>query len=120
MISNGWKRTSLGFLFAMVLLLRVRSSGSSLVAAAGSSDKQWPFNDSIAECSREEEGLMESEISRRFLEQTNRISYGALKSDQATCGNGARGKPYSNSCLPTPSNTVNRGCFKVYRCRSKL
>ncbi|KAK9288131.1 hypothetical protein L1049_016579 [Liquidambar formosana] len=79
-----------------------------------------PCNGSIAECDEDYEHLMETEISRRFLEQKKYISPGALKRDQPVCNGGARGEAYSNSggCLPPPSNPENRGCPKYYRCRS--
>ncbi|KAJ1407302.1 Rapid ALkalinization Factor [Sesbania bispinosa] len=77
-------------------------------------------NGSIAECNQDDELLMESEISRRFLEQKRYISDGALKRDKPVCNGGASGEAYSKSggCLPPPSNTYNRGCSKYYRCRS--
>ncbi|XP_057420975.1 protein RALF-like 32 [Lotus japonicus] len=77
-------------------------------------------NGSIAECNQEDELLMESEISRRFLEERRYISPGALKRDKPVCNGGASGEAYSKSggCLPPPSNPYNRGCSKYYRCRS--
>ncbi|TYH49838.1 hypothetical protein ES332_D10G163000v1 [Gossypium tomentosum] len=77
-------------------------------------------NGSIRECNEANEMLMESEISRRFLEQKRYISPGALKRDQPVCRGGAGGEAYSKSggCLPEPSNHYNRGCSKYYRCRS--
>lgn len=77
-------------------------------------------NGSIAECNQEDELLMESEISRRFLEQKKYISNGALQRDKPVCNGGGSGEAYSNSggCLPPPSNPHNRGCSKYYRCRS--
>ncbi|XP_061373046.1 protein RALF-like 32 [Gastrolobium bilobum] len=77
-------------------------------------------NGSIAECNEEDEMLMESEISRRFLEQKRYISDGALKRDKPVCNGGATGEAYSKTggCLPPPANPYNRGCSKYYRCRS--
>ncbi|KAK7400066.1 hypothetical protein VNO78_11265 [Psophocarpus tetragonolobus] len=77
-------------------------------------------NGSIAECNQEDELLMESEISRRFLEQKRYISNGALQRDKPVCDGGGSGEAYSKTggCLPPPSNPQNRGCFKYYRCRS--
>ncbi|KAJ7957263.1 Rapid ALkalinization Factor [Quillaja saponaria] len=77
-------------------------------------------NGSIAECNEENELLMESEISRRFLEQKRYISPGALKRDQPVCRGGASGEAYSKAggCLPPQSNPATRGCSKYYRCRS--
>ncbi|XP_022138047.1 protein RALF-like 32 [Momordica charantia] len=80
-----------------------------------------PCNGSIAECNTEKEMLMESEISRRFLEQQKKyISIGALKKDRPACDGSGRGQPYtkSGSCVPPPSNPYDRGCSKIYRCRS--
>ncbi|KAK7359310.1 hypothetical protein VNO77_01265 [Canavalia gladiata] len=77
-------------------------------------------NGSIAECNLEDELLMESEISRRFLQQKSYISNGALKRDKPVCNGGGSGEAYSKTggCLPPPSNPENRGCSKYYRCRS--
>ncbi|ESW25620.1 hypothetical protein PHAVU_003G051400 [Phaseolus vulgaris] len=77
-------------------------------------------NGTIADCNQEDELLMESEISRRFLEQKSYISNGALQRDKPVCNGGGSGEAYSNSggCLPPPSNPHNRGCSKYYRCRS--
>ncbi|KAI5653984.1 hypothetical protein M9H77_31171 [Catharanthus roseus] len=77
-------------------------------------------NGSIAECNEEVEILMDSEISRRFLEQKKYISTGALKRDQPVCNGGNAGQPYSRSegCLPPQSNPhYDRGCSTYYRCR---
>lgn len=79
----------------------------------------YTCNGSIAECNQEHELLMESEVSRRFLEEKY-ISKGALERDKPVCDSGARGEAYSKSegCLPPPSNPPSRGCSKYYRCRS--
>ncbi|KAE8725946.1 Methyltransferase family protein [Hibiscus syriacus] len=69
-------------------------------------------NGSIGDCDEADEMLMESETSRRFLEQKRYISPGALKRDQPVC------PAASGGCLPQPSNPYNRGCSKYYRCRS--
>lgn len=77
-------------------------------------------NGSIAECNEELEILMDSEVSRRFLEQKKYISAGALKRDQPVCNGGSNGgQPYSRSegCLPPQSNPYQRGCSTYYRCR---
>lgn len=106
---------SLKFCFLLVLGLVYLFNPSSLVAYA-----YTPCNGSIAECSEENEQLMESEISRRFLAQQKSISYGALRPDHPACDSGAKGQAYSNSgdCLPPPANPPSRGCSKYYRCRS--
>ncbi|XP_019442388.1 PREDICTED: protein RALF-like 32 [Lupinus angustifolius] len=77
-------------------------------------------NGSIAECNQENELLMESEISKRFMMEEKRyISNGALKRDKPVCNGGGSGEAYSKTggCLPPPSNPQSRGCFKYYRCR---
>ncbi|KAI9114817.1 hypothetical protein K1719_013830 [Acacia pycnantha] len=80
----------------------------------------YTCNGSIAECNEEDEMLMESDISRRILEEKNYISEGALERDKPVCNGGASGEAYSRSggCLPPPSNPPDRGCSKYYRCRS--
>lgn len=110
---------SLEFCFLLVLALVYLFNPSSLATLAYSSTPS-PCNGSIAECNEENEQLMESEISRRFLAQQKSISYGALKPDRPACNSGASGQAYSNSedCLPPPANPPNRGCPKYYRCRS--
>ena len=81
----------------------------------------YTCNGSIAECNREDELLMESEISRRFLEEKKYIGYGALDKDKPACNGGGRGEAYSKNkeCLPPPSNNGSRGCSKYYQCRSE-
>nr|DAD24133.1 TPA_asm: hypothetical protein HUJ06_025596 [Nelumbo nucifera] len=117
MMAASSNRSSLGFILATLLLLQLLYSGCVRVSAAESSERYRQCNGSIAECSEEEEVLMESEISRRFLAQSNSIGYGALKPNQPACG-GPKGTSYSGSCLPNPSNPQNRGCSKIYRCRT--
>ncbi|CAL8992025.1 unnamed protein product [Prunus brigantina] len=89
-------------------------------AASWMSRSHTSCNASIAECDREGELLMESEISRRFLGTKKYISPGALKPDQPVCNGGGKGEAYSKTggCLPPPSNPHSRGCSKYYRCRS--
>ncbi|GAV58982.1 RALF domain-containing protein [Cephalotus follicularis] len=89
-------------------------------AAASATSKEC--NGSMAKCDEEVEMLMESGISKRFLqeEKTKYISPGALKRDQPVCNGGGSGQAYSKNagCLPQPSNPQTRGCSKYYRCRS--
>ncbi|KAF3456650.1 hypothetical protein FNV43_RR01304 [Rhamnella rubrinervis] len=100
------------YLLLLSLLLRSGDAASFI----GYTDTAC--NGSIAECNQESETLMESEISRRFLEDQKRyISPGALKPDQPVC-RGAGGESYAGNCLPPSSNPHDRGCSKYYRCRS--
>ena len=91
---------------------------SNTVSSLGT--QSYTCNGSIAECNPEDEILMASEISRRFLEQKRYISPGALRRDKPVCNDANRGEAYSKSgdCLPPPSNPQTRGCSKYYRCRS--
>ncbi|KAF5178858.1 Ralf-like [Thalictrum thalictroides] len=73
-------------------------------------------NGSVGDCTEEVEMLMQSEISRRFLAQNQRIHYGPMKPDQPVCGSGANGQSYTDSCVPPRSNSPKRGCFKIYHC----
>lgn len=69
----------------------------------------------------EVDDMMEWERSEggRFLAEKKKfITPGVLKRDQPVCNGGSRGQSYSSSCLPAPSNSYNRGCSKIYRCRS--
>ena len=88
--------------------------------ASSANDDYTPCNGSIAECNEEDEKLMGSEISQRFLAQKKSISYGALNKNQPVCNGGSSGEAYSKSggCLPPPSNPQTRGCSKYYRCRT--
>ena len=80
-------------------------------------------NGSVGECSsvvetEEMKVIMESWSSQRFTEeQTQTLSYKALRRNQPACDGGNRGESYSNRCLPPPSNPYSRGCSKHYRCR---
>lgn len=62
--------------------------------------------------------MLESEITRRYLEDKRYISAGALKRDQPACDGGDKGQAYtkSGSCTPPQSNPYNRGCSKYYKC----
>ncbi|GLU10208.1 hypothetical protein SLE2022_270280 [Rubroshorea leprosula] len=80
-------------------------------------DAEVPFyhgmcSGSMAECGEiGEEFPMESETSRRILQASKRISYGALSRDRAACGANCKpGVPYAN--------TLTRPCAKIYQCRS--
>ncbi|KAK1593027.1 hypothetical protein Q3G72_034684 [Acer saccharum] len=101
--------------FLLLLLLTLLLLNEEAAAA-----KSSLCNDSIAKCNEEFEMLMESEISKRFLQEKKYITPGALKPDQPVCNGGARGQSYSKSggCLPPSSNPYNRGCSQYYRCRS--
>ncbi|XP_050237388.1 protein RALF-like 32 [Mercurialis annua] len=104
------------FLFVLAVILMFSFLHEPKTVSSSSSSA---CNGSIAECYAEEyEMLMESEISRRFLEEKKYISPGALKRDQPVCKSGANGQSYSSSCLPPSSNPHSRGCSKYYRCRS--
>ncbi|CAN6580219.1 unnamed protein product [Malus baccata var. baccata] len=102
------------------LLLIIGLGYLACTTASGTSPSSTSCNGSIAECDNESELLMESEISRRFLQTKKYISPGALKPDQPVCKGGARGEAYSKTggCLPPPSHPYQRGCSKYYRCRS--
>ncbi|XWS13338.1 hypothetical protein CRYUN_Cryun36dG0029000 [Craigia yunnanensis] len=108
---------SLHFFFLVYFFSLLCLSNSALSPV---SEAFMPCTGSIGECNEANEMLMESEISRRFLEQKRYISPGALKRDQPVCNGGSNGEAYSKTrgCLPQPSNPYNRGCSKYYRCRS--
>ncbi|XP_021902369.1 protein RALF-like 19 [Carica papaya] len=63
----------------------------------------------------DDEGLMESEISRRTLAQNRRyISYGALKANNIPCKR--RGASYYNCRKRNRVNPYKRGCSVITRC----
>ncbi|XP_068646274.1 protein RALF-like 33 [Aristolochia californica] len=68
-------------------------------------ERNSPCNGSIADCYAEAEFLMDSEIYRRFLKDTNYISYNGLGKERPAGGNAKPGNPYT------------RGCEKEYYCR---
>ncbi|KAK2642271.1 hypothetical protein Ddye_024034 [Dipteronia dyeriana] len=82
-------------------------------AAADDSYEEGKCGGSTEEC-----GAMESETSKRVLRAAPKfISPGALKNNLPVCGTGARGDPYSKSCVSSSVNHYQRGCPKYYRCR---
>ncbi|KAJ9187076.1 hypothetical protein P3X46_002572 [Hevea brasiliensis] len=103
------------FSFLVIIMTLFLYLSNNTVSSSSSS---FRCNGSIVECSEDYELLMESEISRRILEQKKYISPGALKRDEPVCNGGASGQSYSSSCLPPSSNPETRGCSKYYRCRS--
>ncbi|KAL5053868.1 hypothetical protein RYX36_034550 [Vicia faba] len=108
----------LTFFYFMFFIIFMQLSSTAL--SLRSTHHSKTCNGSIGECNEVGEELMESEISRRLLEQRRYISEGALKRDKPVCNGGAGGEAYSRSegCIPPPSNPYNRGCSKYYRCRS--
>ncbi|PQP92302.1 protein RALF-like 32 [Prunus yedoensis var. nudiflora] len=104
----------------LCFLLLVLGLPNFSTAASWMSRSHTSCNASIAECDREGELLMKSEISRRFFGTKKYISPGALKPDQPVCNGGGKGEAYSKpgGCLPPPSNPHNRGCSKYYHCQS--
>lgn len=94
-----------------------------VMSKESSSPSRSLCNGSVRECSSLEETeertvIMESWSSQRLTEeQTQTLSYKALRRNQPACDGGNRGESYSNRCLPPPSNPYSRGCSKHYRCR---
>ncbi|TYI16268.1 hypothetical protein ES332_A08G244100v1 [Gossypium tomentosum] len=71
---------------------------------------------SIGEClGGEEEFELDSEISRRVLQTTRYISYGALQRNTVPCSR--RGASYYNCQPGAQANPYNRGCSRITRCR---
>ncbi|XP_022720122.1 rapid alkalinization factor [Durio zibethinus] len=75
-----------------------------------------PCKGSIAECLEGEEFELESEISRRILQTTRYISYGALQRNTVPCSR--RGASYYNCQPGAQANPYSRGCSQITRCRS--
>lgn len=88
---------------------------SSLLHLGGANARP-PSNGSLEDLLEE---VLESEITRRYLEDKKYISEGALKRDQPVCDGGGKGDAYtkSGSCTPPSSNPYNRGCSKYYQCQ---
>ncbi|XP_054807186.1 uncharacterized protein LOC129309586 [Prosopis cineraria] len=86
--------------FLFVCLMYFSRSATSL----RSQRALYTCNGSIAECNEEDELLMESDISRRFLEEKKYISEGALQRDKPVCNGGGSGEAYSRSGISEQSH----------------
>eukprot|EP01018_Ginkgo_biloba_P037539 Gb_24936 [translate_table: standard] len=72
-------------------------------------------NGAIGECFAEEEGLMDSEFSRRILASTRTyISYGSLRADGVPCSQ--LGASYYNCKDGAKANPYTRACTQITRC----
>ncbi|CAN1195423.1 Protein RALF-like 33 [Linum perenne] len=86
---------------AMESWIPIRSSDSGEMLVGGDDDEEFG---------------MESEISRRILQQNNRyISYGALRRNTVPCSR--RGASYYNCRSGAQANPYSRGCSAITRCR---
>ncbi|KAI3975449.1 hypothetical protein MKX01_007658 [Papaver californicum] len=110
-------------LLILVLLQQVVIDNSS--AAEFTSNSRNNCSDSsslIADCNEEEEMLMDSEVSRRFLAASGKkITYDAVARDTDAPCRGSGGNPYGGGkCYdPKKANDDNvRPCLKIYHCRS--
>ncbi|KAK6930688.1 Rapid ALkalinization Factor [Dillenia turbinata] len=98
--------------FYMLLLVGTHLVGTIHTTAAAATGKTG--NGMNKKYMEAEMGMvMESEMTRRFLEATKYITAAALKRDLPVCGgNGARGGAYNANCLPPPSNTYDRALLR--------
>ncbi|KAI3856189.1 hypothetical protein MKX03_027771 [Papaver bracteatum] len=115
------KRSSVIITLLMLVLLHQVLIGTSNAVFPSNSRSNWSDSSFlIADYNEEEEMLMDSEISRRFLAGAGKhISYDAIAKD-AACGGGGQGKPYAGKC-PDPkkaNDNTGRPCSKIYHCRS--
>ncbi|XVF06035.1 hypothetical protein REPUB_Repub06bG0013500 [Reevesia pubescens] len=79
-----------------------------------STSTRSPCKGSIAECLIEEEEFeVDSEISRRILQTTRYISYGALQRNTVPCSR--RGASYYNCQPGAQANPYSRGCSRITR-----
>ncbi|KAL9240095.1 hypothetical protein vseg_014353 [Gypsophila vaccaria] len=115
MVQKSIKKPS-HFLFILLLCFLIKGYNANILR---NNNNNIECNGSIAQCQIEDEILMPSDVSRRFLEEGKHISFGALSRDQPACGGGPRGQAYSNNanCLPPQQNPYHRGCSKYYRCK---
>ncbi|KAK8564830.1 hypothetical protein V6N13_019974 [Hibiscus sabdariffa] len=106
---------------AAMMMMSVDAGGDSYNQLAGLgwmpiATARSPCNGSIGECSEGgEEFEMDSEISRRILQTTRYISYGALQRNTVPCSH--RGASYYNCQPAAQANPYNRGCSRITRCR---
>lgn len=104
-----------------VLVLTVVVSKSSSVDASGDYLGWIPIRSdckgSISEClaGEEVEFQLDSEISRRILQTTKYISYGALQRNTVPCSR--RGASYYNCQPQAQANPYTRGCSAITKCR---
>ncbi|KAL7211794.1 hypothetical protein ACSBR2_014620 [Camellia fascicularis] len=90
----------------------VTHSQHDLLHSHGIATCHGQVGDCIAEV---EEMIMDSEISRRTLAQTQRyITYGALKANRVPCNR--NGRPYYNCNQRGKANPYSRGCSRITRC----
>ncbi|KAL4326204.1 hypothetical protein GQ457_11G002490 [Hibiscus cannabinus] len=113
--------TASGFLLSILLLLTTLIITLSTVDSSGKPYLSWVSTKagcqgSVAECMANDELDMGSEISRRVLQTTQYISYGALQRDTVPCSR--RGASYYNCQPGAEANPYNRGCSAITRCRS--
>ncbi|KAI3964655.1 hypothetical protein MKX01_020472 [Papaver californicum] len=102
---------------AMVCLLAESSvSSSDAILGVVRSSTAQTCNDLVGECINEnDEFMMESDITRRFLFTPKRhISYGALKRNQVPCSR--RGSSYYGCTRATKANPYRRGCSRITHC----
>lgn len=109
---------TLSLLIVLVFYVFSTSSSISNAEVTNFTNNDLPSRSSLLEeFSEEEEMLMESEISRRFLLGQTKgkkyITYPTLKKGAAASCNS---NSYSG-CLGKTSNRFDRGCLKIYRCR---
>ncbi|KAI3997773.1 hypothetical protein MKX01_007660 [Papaver californicum] len=104
-------------LLILVLLQQVVSDTSNPEFADNSRNNCTDSSSLIGECNEEEEVLMDSEVSRRFLAEVEGISYKAIRKDTPVCDSGPH-KTYRDKCTPQSVNKYNRGCEKVHQCRT--
>ncbi|XVF21947.1 hypothetical protein REPUB_Repub12eG0133000 [Reevesia pubescens] len=109
-----------GFLLAVSLVLTALIISLSTIDASGKHHLSWiptkgGCQGSMAECMANDEFNMDSEISRRILQTTQYISYGALQRNTVPCSQ--RGVSYYNCQPGAQANPYNRGCSAITRCR---
>ncbi|XVF80566.1 hypothetical protein PTKIN_Ptkin15bG0084000 [Pterospermum kingtungense] len=110
-----------GFLLVVSLVLTALIISLSTVDASVEHHLSWVptksgCQGSMAECMANDEFEMDSEISRRILQTTQYISYGALQRNTVPCSQ--RGASYYNCQPGAQANPYNRGCSQLTRCRS--
>ncbi|KAE8685194.1 Protein RALF-like 33 [Hibiscus syriacus] len=96
----------------VVTSLTVNSSGEHYLSLVPS---EAGCQVSVAECVTNDEFDMGSDISRRVLQTTKYISYGALHRDSMPCSR--RGASYYNCQPGAEANPYNRGCSTITHCR---
>ncbi|KAK7319699.1 hypothetical protein RJT34_04424 [Clitoria ternatea] len=104
----------------LAILLVAMALAMMIAEASNVHDFSYPGGAVVGDLVGEDnEMMLDSESNRRTLASTQRyISYGALKANNAPCGN--RGNSYYNCQNRGRANPYTRGCSRITNCARDL